>query len=143
MMAERAVIGRNDVLDLIRQQEGRVHLARGGRPKEQDDLAARPDRLVGQHANSGHAQATGYQEKVAAPAVNLERTAKRPQHVDRLTLPDSFQPLGAASDGSEVNGKDAGRGIHGVERKRPAQHQARVIARPYMDELSGTRPRHQ
>ena len=82
MVAERAVVGRDDVLDLVGQQARRVDLARARRTEQERDLATVADRLVGEHPDAGHAEPAGDEQQVAAARVHLERAAERPEQVD-------------------------------------------------------------
>ena len=80
-LAERAVVGRDDVLDLVGQQARRVDLGARRGPEQEDDLAAVADRLVGEHPDAGDPQPAGDQEQVPAARIDLERAAERPEHV--------------------------------------------------------------
>ena len=86
-LADRAVVGRDDVLDLVRQQRRRIDVARVRRAEEERHLAAVADRLVGEGADAGHAQAAGDQQEVPRSRIDLERPAERAEHVDRIAWP--------------------------------------------------------
>ena len=95
VVAERAVVGRDDVLDLVGQQARRVDLARAGRPEQERHLAAVADRLVGEHPDAGHAQAAGDEQQVPAARVDLERSPERPEQVDLVARAQPGEPVGA------------------------------------------------
>ena len=137
MVAERAVVGRDDVLDLVGEQRRRVDLARRRGPEQQRHLPAVADRLVGQHPDAGHPQATRDQQQVLAPRVDLERAPERPEQVDPIARPQPREPFRPATDDPEVDRHDARGRIVGVERERAAQDHAGEVARPDVDELAG------
>ena len=136
-MTERAVVGGHDVFDLVGEQRGRVHLARGSRPEQQRHLAPVTDRLVGEHPDAGHPQASRHEQKVAAPRIHLERSPERPEHVDLVARPEMGEPVGAAPDDPEVDRDDPRHGVRRIQRERPPQHEPRVVARAHVHELAG------
>ena len=140
VVAERAVVGRHDVLDLVGQQVRRIDLARAGRPEQQRHLATVADRLVGEHPDAGHAQAAGDEQQVAAARIDLERPAERAEQVDGVAWTQPGEPLGPPADDPEVDRDDAGDRVGGVERERPAQDHPGVVPGPDVDELAGPRP---
>ena len=139
VVAERAVVGGHDVLDLVGQEARRVDLAGRRRPEEQGHLATGPDRLVGQHPDAGHPEAARDEQEVPAPRVDLERAPERPEQVDLVTGPQPREPVRATSDDPEVDRDDARRRIRRVERERPTQDHPGEIPGPDVDELAGPR----
>jgi len=125
---------------LRRQQAGGVDLARGGRPKEDRDLAVVAQGLVDEHAHAGDAEAAGDQQQVPAPGIDLERPAERPEHVHRVTGPQPREPLGPASHYPEVDRHHPGHGIGRVDRERPPQDQPGVVPGAHVHELPGREP---
>ena len=106
VVAERAVIGRDDVLDLVGQQARRVDLARRRGPEQERHLAPVADRLVGEHPDAGHAQPARDEQQVPAARVDLERPAERPEQVDPVAGPQPGEPVGPAADDPEVDRDD-------------------------------------
>ena len=82
LVPHRAVVRRDDVLDLVGKERRRVDVAGAGGPEQERHLASVADRLVGEAADAGDAEATGDQEQVLAPRIHLERAAQRTEHVD-------------------------------------------------------------
>ena len=140
MVPERAVIGGDDVLDLVGEQARRVDLARDGRAEEQRHLAAVADRLVGEHPDPGHPETAGDEQQVLAARVHLERPPERAEHVHASpgrrwvnhSVPRPMTrkwivmvPVAASTVFSE----------NGRRRTMPGE-----VAGPDVDELAGPRP---
>jgi hypothetical protein len=78
VVAERAVVGGDDVLDLRRQQGARVDLGCPGGAEQERHAASGRQRLIGQGADAGHAQAAGDEQHVMRARID-QGPAKGPR----------------------------------------------------------------
>ena len=137
----RPVVGRDDVLDLVGQQRRRVDLARVAAPNS--SVTWRPSRI----ASSARSRTPAIPRP---PAIEQQVAAPRSTSNGRPSGPS----MSIVSPGrSRVNHSvprpivrkwiviDAGRGVGGVDRERPAQDEPGVVAGPDVDELAGPRSR--
>ena len=76
VMPDGAVVGRDDVLDLVRQQRRGIDVSRARAAEQQRDLPAGPDGLVGQRPDAGDSEPARDEQDVLRPRVDLERAAR-------------------------------------------------------------------
>ena len=139
VVTETAVVGGDDVLDLVGEQARRIDLARRCRPEQQRDLAPVADRLVGQHPDPGHPEPARDEQQMATSRVHLERPAQRTEQVDRVPGAQPGEPVGPPPDHPEMDRDDAGGGISRVDRERPPQDHPGEVPGPNVDELARSR----
>ena len=113
------------------------YTSRAEAAEQQRHLAPVTDRLVGEHPNSGHTQASRHEQEVAASRIHLERPPEWPEHVDPVARPEMGEPVGAPPDDPIVDRDDPSDGVCRVQRERPAQHEPGIVPRAHVHELPG------